>query len=125
MPRKPNISGRTRSPVLVLNNGYEIPVLGLGTYSLLNDECVDSVYTAIKSGYRLIDTAYMYHNEKEVGEGVRKAINERLVTRDEMFITTKLYPNQYANPEVAIADALEALDLDYIDLMLLHADRTA
>ena len=73
----------------------------------------------------MIDTAYMYHNEKEVGEGVRKAINERLVTRDEMFITTKLYPNQYANPEVAIADALEALDLDYIDLMLLHADRTA
>lgn len=111
--------------MLVLNNGYEIPVLGLGTYSLLNDECVDSVYTAIKSGYRLIDTAYMYHNEKEVGEGVRKAINERLVTRDKMFITTKLYPNQYANPEVAIADALEALDLDYIDLMLLHADRTA
>ena len=109
-----------KAPELVLNNGYKIPVLGLGTYSLLNDECVDSVYTAIKYGYRLIDTAYMYHNEKEVGEGVRKAINEGLVTRDEMFITTKLYPNQYANPEAAIEGALEALDLEYIDLMLLH-----
>lgn len=109
-----------KAPVVVLNSGYEIPVLGLGTYSLLDDECVDSVYTAIKSGYRLIDTAHMYHNEKEVGEGVRKAIREGLVTRDEMFITTKLYPNQYANPEAAIEAALEALDLGYIDLVLLH-----
>lgn len=110
----------SKAPKVVLNSGYEIPVLGLGTYSLLNDECVDSVYTAIKSGYRLIDTAYMYQNEKEVGEGVRKAIDEGIVTRDEMFITTKLYPNQYADPEAAIEEALEALNLEYIDLMLLH-----
>lgn len=52
-----------KAPTVILNSGYEIPVLGLGTYSLLNEECVDSVYTAIKSGYRLIDTAYMYHND--------------------------------------------------------------
>lgn len=109
-----------KAPKVVLNSGYEMPVLGLGTYSLLEETCVDSVYTAIKSGYRLIDTAYMYRNEKEVGEGVRKAIDEGIITRDEIFITTKLYPNQYANPEEAIEEALNALDLKYIDLLLLH-----
>lgn len=109
-----------KAPEVVLNSGYEMPVLGLGTYSLLEDECVDSVYTAIESGYRLIDTAYMYHNEKEVGEGVRKAIADGIITRDEIFITTKLYPNQYTDPEAAIEEALNALNLEYIDLMLLH-----
>lgn len=109
-----------KAPRVVLNSGYEMPVLGLGTYSLLDDEGMDSVYTAIKSGYRLIDTAYMYHNEKEVGEGVRKAIDEGIVTRDEIFITTKIYPSQYTDPESAIEAALDALNLEYIDLMLLH-----
>lgn len=105
---------------VLLRDGYTMPIVGLGTYSLLDDTCVESVYEAIKRGYRLIDTAYMYHNEAEVGKGVRKAIDEGLVTREEMFITTKLYPNQFSDPEAAIEEALQKLDLDYIDLMLLH-----
>lgn len=108
------------APNVTLNSGYEMPVFGLGTYALEDDVCVDSVYTAIQEGYKLIDTAYMYHNEEAVGEAVRKAIDNGLVTREEMFITTKLYPNQFDNPEGAIEQALEKLDIGYIDLMLLH-----
>ena len=107
-------------PAVTLNSGYKMPVFGLGTYSLEGDECVNSVYMAIQNGYRLVDTAYMYHNEEAVGEAVRKAIRDGLVTREEMFITTKLYPNQFGNPEAAIEQALEKLDIGYIDLMLLH-----
>lgn len=107
-------------PTVTLNSGYEMPVFGLGTYALEGDVCVDSVYTAIQKGYRLIDTAYMYHNEEAVGEAVRKAIDDGLVTREEMFITTKLYPNQFNDPESAIEQALKKLDIGYIDLMLLH-----
>ncbi|MCM1190681.1 MAG: aldo/keto reductase [bacterium] len=108
------------APTVTLNSGYEMPVLGLGTYSLTGETCVESVYTAIQNGYRLVDTAYMYRNETEVGEAVRKAVEDGLITREEMFVTTKLYPNQYSDPEAAIEEALEKLDLGYIDLMLLH-----
>ena len=102
-------------PTVKLNNGYEMPMLGIGTYSLHDETCVNSIYTAIQYGYRKIDTAYMYGNEKEVGEAVRKAIEDGIVTREEMFVTTKLYPNQFDDTEVAIEQALEKLDIDYID----------
>ena len=116
-----NENATALAPTVMLNSGYEMPVLGLGTYALTGDTCVDSVYTAIQNGYRLVDTAYMYHNEADVGKAVRKAINEGLITREEKFVTTKLYPgNQYDNPKAAIEEALEKLDLGYIDLMLLH-----
>jgi len=107
-------------PIIKLNSGYEMPVLGIGTYSLTGDVCVESIYTAIKEGYRLIDTAYMYGNEKEVGEAVRKAISDGLIKREDIFVITKLYPNQFSNPESAIEEALKKLDIDYIDMMLLH-----
>ena len=99
-----------------LNSGYEIPLNGIGTYSLEGDTCVKSVSEALKRGVRLIDTAYMYHNEEEVGEAVRNSG----VPREEIFVTTKLYPNQFSDPEKAIDEALEKLDIEYIDLMLLH-----
>ncbi len=99
-----------------LNSGYDMPILGLGTYSLLDDVCVNSVSEALKSGGRLIDTASIYGNEQSVGQAVR----ESGVSREEIFITTKLYPSQFANAETAIDEALEKLDVDYIDLMLLH-----
>lgn len=99
-----------------LNSGYEMPVIGLGTYSLKDDICVNSVSAALKNGYKLIDTAYIYHNEESVGKGIR----ESGVPREEIFITTKLYMNQYADAENAINEALKKLDVDYIDLMLLH-----
>ena len=99
-----------------LNSGYDMPLNGLGTYSLEDDVCVSSVSEALKRGVRLIDTAYMYDNEKEVG----KAVRESGIPRKEIFVTTKLYPNQYDNPEKAINDSLKRLDIGYIDLLLLH-----
>ena len=99
-----------------LNSGYEMPINGIGTYSLLGDTCVDSVSEALKRGVRLIDTAYMYHNEAEVGEAVRNSG----ILRKEIFVTTKLYPNQFSEPEKAIKEALEKLNIQYIDMMLLH-----
>lgn len=101
---------------VLLNSGFEMPVVGLGTYSLLDEVCVTSVSEALTAGGRLIDTAYMYHNEESVGQGIR----ESGVPREEIFITTKLYPNQFADAENAIEEALEKLGVDYIDLMLLH-----
>ncbi|WP_304331934.1 aldo/keto reductase [Brachyspira innocens] len=99
-----------------LNSGYEIPLNGIGTYSLLNDECYNSVLFALQNGVRLIDTAYIYRNEEEVG----KAVKDSKVDRKDIFIITKLYPNQYSNAENAINEALKKLDVEYIDMMILH-----
>lgn len=99
-----------------LNSGYEMPIYGIGTYSLTDEICVSSVSEALKRGVRLIDTAYMYHNEERVGEAVRNSG----IPREEIFVITKLYPDQFANPKAAIRKALEKLDIGYIDMMLLH-----
>jgi len=105
---------------VLLNSGYEMPIMGLGTYSLSHDTCVNSVMALLRNGGRLIDTAYMYHNEEAVGEGVRKAMTEYGISREEIFVITKLYPNQFHDAESAIDMALEKLDIGYIDMMLLH-----
>lgn len=115
LERKAGVFDMERKMVM-LNSGYEMPILGLGTYSLLDDTCVNSVVSELQSGGRLIDTAYMYHNEEAVGEGIKQSG----VPREEIFIETKLYPNQYADAANAIDEALEKLDVGYIDLMLLH-----
>lgn len=99
-----------------LNSGYEMPLNGIGTYSLTGNTCYDAITSALNSGVRLIDTAYMYSNEEEIG----KAIKDSNVPREEIFIITKLYPNQFDKPEEAIKMAFEKLDIDYIDMMLLH-----
>ncbi len=104
------------APVIQLDSGHNLPAVGLGTYSLLGDTCINAVYTAIQSGYRLIDTAAFYGNEREVGEGIRKSS----VPREEIFVQTKLYPNQYSHASKAIDEALKKLDIGYIDMMLLH-----
>ncbi len=101
---------------VTLNSGYEMPLNGIGTYSLLDQVCVDSLSAALNCGVRLIDTAYMYHNEEAVGQAVRASG----IPREEIFVTTKLYPNQFDDPHAAIDAALEKLDIGYIDLMLLH-----
>ena len=103
-----------------LNSGYEMPIIGLGTWQLTGDTVENSVYWAIKDGYRLIDTAYWYGNEENVGIAVRKAIDEGAVTREDLFITTKLPPYGFNDYEKAIDDCNERLGLDYIDLMLVH-----
>lgn len=101
---------------VTLNSGYEMPINGIGTYCLLDEECVNSVLEALSRGAHLIDTAYMYHNEVSVGEAVRNSG----IPREEIFVTTKLYPSRFSNPEAAINEALEKLNIGYIDLMLLH-----
>ncbi len=105
---------------VMLNSGYEMPIMGLGTYSLDHDTCVNSVKTLLQNGGRLIDTAYMYGNEDVVGEGIRQAMEEYGISREEIFVITKIYPSQFDDPEAAIDMALEKLDIGYIDMMLLH-----
>ncbi|MEY8390500.1 aldo/keto reductase [Lachnospiraceae bacterium 45-W7] len=111
-----DISFNFETKTVMLNSGYEMPVYGIGTYSLTGEVCVDSITAALGSGVRLIDTAYMYHNEESVGEAVRNSG----IPREEIFVITKLYPNQFSDPEAAIEEALNRLDIGYIDMMLLH-----
>ena len=111
-----DISFNFETKTVLLNSGYEMPIYGIGTYSLTGDTCAESVTAALNSGVRLIDTAYMYHNEESVGEAVRNSG----IPREEIFVITKLYPNQFSDAEAAIEEALVKLDIDYIDMMLLH-----
>lgn len=106
--------------IAILNNGIKMPIIGLGTWTLSNDEAEESVYAAIKEGYRLIDTAEYYRDEVGVGKGVKKSIEEGIIKREDVFITTKIMPGAYSNPDMAIEDSLKNLDVDYIDLMLIH-----
>lgn len=101
---------------VLLNSGYTMPVAGLGTYALSDEECYNSVSALLQSGGRLIDTASYYGNEQSVG----RAIRDSGVPRKEIFVTTKLYPTQFSDPEGAIEQSLQKLDIGYIDLMLLH-----
>lgn len=103
-----------------LNSGYEMPILGLGTWTQNDEETANSVYYALEDGYRLIDTAQYYGNEKGVGDGLRRAINDGIVTREEVFITTKIMPSSYNNAYNSIDESLTKLDTDYIDLLLIH-----
>lgn len=105
-----------------LNNGVLMPLVGLGTWELRNEECIETVSKAIQLGYRLIDTAQMYGNEKEVGLGIIQSGIER----QELFVTTKIYrmSNSYEKTKKAIDTSLKNLQLDYIDLLLLHEPYT-
>ena len=105
---------------VLLNSGYEMPIIGLGTWTLSDDEAENSVYHALKSGMRLIDTARYYGNEVGVGRGLQKAIDEGIVTREDVFITSKIYGGNYERAGGIIDDALKDLKVDYIDLMLIH-----
>ncbi len=105
---------------VMLNNGIEMPILGIGTYRLSDSQAENSVYWALRDGYRLIDTARIYGNEAGVGRGIKKAIGEGFVTREEIFVTTKMWTADYDNGTAAIDASLSRLGLDYIDLMILH-----
>ena len=108
------------SDFVILNSGYDMPRLGLGTWTLNDSSAEECVYHALKVGYRLIDTARYYGNEVGVGRGVRRAIQDGIATREEIFITSKIMPGNYNSPDAAIDNSLDALGLDYIDLMLIH-----
>lgn len=107
---------------ITLNNGVKMPQLGFGVYQIPLEETAEAVYQAIKAGYRLIDTASIYGNEKETGEGIKQAINEGLVTREELFVTSKLFILQAPEEKAAetIEHSLKVMELDYLDLYLIH-----
>ena len=100
---------------VTLNNGVTMPMAGIGTFLLTPDEAEASVLSALRNGYRLIDTANAYVNEKAVG----RAMKQSGVPREEIFLETKLWPSFYEQAD-AVEKALERLDTDYIDLLLIH-----
>ncbi len=102
-----------------LNNGVEMPILGFGVFQMSNpDECERSVLDAIQAGYRLIDTAASYQNELQVGNAIRKSG----IPREELFVTTKLWVQDtgYENTKKSFQRSLDKLQLDYLDLFLIH-----
>ncbi len=107
-----------------LSNNLEMPMLGFGVFQVTDkEECKQSVLSAIRTGYRLIDTAAVYSNEDAVGDAIREAIEEGICTREELFITSKLWVQDMANYDMAkagIEASLEKSGLKYFDLYLLH-----
>ena len=100
-----------------LNSGFNMPTLGLGTWTLTGATCENAVYAALKSGYRLIDTAKYYGNESEVGNAIRRAIKDGICKREEIFVTTKLVPWSN-NPDRDIDDSLKQLGFARITHLL-------
>ncbi|MGN0484413.1 MAG: aldo/keto reductase [Lachnospiraceae bacterium] len=98
-----------------LNNGVEMPMVGIGTFMLNLEEAEASVRSALQAGYRLIDTANAYVNEKAVGRAMKKSG----IARDNIFLETKLWPSFYEQSD-AVEKTLKRLDTDYIDLLLIH-----
>ena len=109
---------------ITLNTGAKMPLEGFGVFQIPDAvQCEQVVYDAIKTGYRLIDTATAYGNEKAVGQGVARAIADGIVTREELFITTKVWVSDMGSKEAAyqaVKTSLKRLNMDYVDLILLH-----
>lgn len=100
---------------VTLNNGIKMPTLGIGTFLISPPDALNGVREAIKMGYRHIDTANMYGNERAVG----RAIKESGVPRNEIFLATKIWPTEYHNPNI-VEETLERLGVDYVDLLYVH-----
>ncbi|GME79597.1 unnamed protein product [Ambrosiozyma monospora] len=110
------------SALIKLNNGISIPQIGFGCWKVDNATCAQQIYDAIKVGYRLFDGAQDYGNEKEVGQGIKKAIADGLVKREELTVVSKLWNNYHApnNVKLAIKKVLSDLQLDYLDIFYIH-----
>lgn len=105
---------------ITLNDGKTIPQIGFGTWQLKGESAYISTLNAIKAGYRHIDTAAVYGNEEEVGRAIATAIGEGIVTREDLFITTKLWNSDQEEAHAAMELSLTKLGLDQVDLYLLH-----
>lgn len=111
-----------KQPYLRLNDGNKVPMLGLGTWNAQGEEFKSAIKEAIRIGYRHIDTATNYKNEHLIGQAIRECIEERLVKREDLFITTKLWNNSHSRQSVAqgLRESLKKLNLTYVDLYLIH-----
>lgn len=110
------------SPVYTLNTGYKMPIIAYGTFRSAAGECGEAVLNAIRAGYRHFDCAHVYGNEKEIGKALKQAFDEGLVKREDLFITSKLW-NSDQHVEIvpkACENTLKNLQLDYLDLYLIH-----
>lgn len=110
-------------PKRVLFTGEEIPAVGLGTFGsdkYSAEQVSEAVYGAIKYGYRLVDCAAVYQNEKQIGEVLKKIFQDKVVTREELFITSKVWNDRHREVEVACRQSLEDLGLSTIDLYFVH-----
>ena len=116
--KKPLLEKKPLKKTRTLNNGLEMPLIGLGSSRISN--IVDVVYNSIKNGLRLIDTAFKYGNEAEIGKGLKKALDDNLCKREDLFIIGKIWIDDRRDPEAAIKRTLEKLQLDYLDLYLDH-----
>lgn len=104
---------------LVLNNGQKLPLKGFGTY-LLTENTKEVIKTAINVGYRHIDTASFYKNEQEIGQALKEIFSEGKIKREEIFVTTKIWNDEKDNVEKSLLASLSRLQLDYVDLYLIH-----
>lgn len=114
----PALANVKENKMITLNNGVKMPLLGLGMWDLRGDECQSVVKEAIKIGYRSFDSAQMYRNEAELGAAIKSAVADGLVSRDELFITTKLVATSAKEASAKIDESLAKLGK--IDLMLIH-----
>ncbi|XP_033250223.1 1,5-anhydro-D-fructose reductase isoform X1 [Drosophila miranda] len=110
------------APKIKLSSGYEMPVLGFGTYKLRGFQCTSAVHCAVETGFRHFDTAYYYENEKDVGEALRTQIKMGNISRENIFLTTKLWNTHHDPRDVRriCEQQLKLLGFTYIDLYLLH-----
>ena len=103
---------------ITLNNNFSCPLIGIGTSHMKNEDEV--IYQSIKDGTRLIDTASKYENEEEVGKGIKRAIEDGIVNREDLFVVTKCWITEKNDPEQALRNSLVRLQLNYVDLYLDH-----
>ncbi len=107
---------------VTLNNGVQMPMVGFGVFEIPAEQTAGCVFDALESGYRLIDTAQAYYNEKEVGDGIQRAIKELGIRREDIFLTTKVWVTEfgYEKAKASVEESLRKLQTDYLDLVLVH-----